>query len=91
MLALIADQILHSLGVFPPGGQVTYEPVPYVMATAYRCLFGVLGAYVTARLAPRNPMRHALSLGGVGVVMSGVGLAVSLAKPLGPVWYAAVL
>jgi hypothetical protein len=37
-------------------------------------------------------MRTALRLGGVGVLLSLVGLAVSLSKPeLGPIWYPAAL
>src|SRR5512133_3555500 len=53
----IVDHILHWLGVFPPWGQITYEPLPYVFAIVYRALFGVAGAYFAATWAPRAPLR----------------------------------
>jgi uncharacterized membrane protein YeaQ/YmgE (transglycosylase-associated protein family) len=89
--AFILDEILHLLGVFPPWGQVTYATVPYLLATSYRIVLGVLGAYVTAWLAPRNPMRHVMVLAGLGLLASLGGLTVALTHDLGPVWYAAVL
>jgi hypothetical protein len=91
ILAAVADQILHWLGVFPPWGQVTYEPVPYVLAVAYRAVFGVAGAYLTARLAPRAPMRHSLALGVVGLVFCLAGVVASVVANLGPVWYPVLL
>ncbi len=91
ILAAFVDQILHWLGVFPPWGQITYEPVPYVLAVTYRAVFGVAGGYITARLAARAPMRHALALGVVGLVLCLAGVVASVVSDLGPVWYAAVL
>ena len=78
ILAGIADQILHWLGVFPPWGQITYEPVPYVLAVTYRAVFGVAGGYITARLAARAPMRHALALGVVGLVFCLAGVVAAV-------------
>jgi hypothetical protein len=91
ILAGVADQILHWLGVFPPWGQVTYEPMPYVLAVTYRAVFGVAGAYLTARLAPRAPMRHALALGVVGLVFCLGGVVASVVANLGPLWYPVLL
>ena len=91
ILAAVVDQILHWLGVFPPWGQITHEPLPYVLAVAYRAVFGVAGAYITARLAPRSPMRHALALGVVGLVLCAAGVVAAVIKDLGPVWYSVVL
>jgi hypothetical protein len=87
----IVDQILHSLGVFPPWGQITYEPVPYALAVAYRTLFGVGAGYLAARWAPRAPLRHALWLGAVGTALSLVGVVAALTHDLGPVWYPVLL
>ena len=91
ILAGVADQILHWLGVFPPWGQTTYEPVPYVLAVAYRAVFGVAGGYITARLAVRAPMRHAIALGVVGLVFCLAGVIASVVSDLGPVWYSVAL
>src|SRR5919206_4900044 len=68
-LSLGVDQLLHSLGVYPPWGQPMADSL-FAVATAYRVVFGVLSGYLAARLAPGRPMAHALALGVVGVVIS---------------------
>jgi peptidoglycan/LPS O-acetylase OafA/YrhL len=52
-------------------------------------VFGVLGAYIAARLAPDRPMHHALWLGAIGLLASIVGAAVTWNKgpAFGPHWY----
>ncbi len=47
----------------------------------------VLGSYIAARLAPRNPMRHALILGAIGFVLSLAGAIATIPMDLGPAWY----
>jgi hypothetical protein len=59
----------------------------FIVAIAYRLVYGVVAGYVTARLAPRNPMQHALILGVVGTVLGLVGAIGSAGKDLGPAWY----
>jgi hypothetical protein len=55
-------------------------------------VFNVAGGYIAARLAPSAPLRHAMALGIVGLVLSAAGVAFSIAKPeLGPMWYPVVL
>lgn len=61
------------------------------VATAYRGLIGVFGCWLAARLAPHHPMRHALIVGGIGLVLSTAGLLAALNANLGPVWYPAAL
>src|SRR2546422_2272566 len=59
VLSLGTDQVLHVLRVYPPWG----EPMAgglFAVATAYRIVYTVLGGYITARLAPHAPVRHAL-------------------------------
>jgi uncharacterized protein YdhG (YjbR/CyaY superfamily) len=60
-----------------------------MIATAYRTIYGVLGAYVTARLAPSRPMKHALSLGAIGLAVSVLGTVVTWnnGPAFGPHWY----
>lgn len=86
-LSLVTDQVLHTLRVYPPWG----EPMPgtglVCLALSYRIVYGVVGGYVTARLAPRNPMRHALVLGVVGLVVSTAGAIATIPMNLGPIWY----
>ncbi|MBI3476077.1 MAG: hypothetical protein HY010_10120 [Acidobacteria bacterium] len=86
-LALGTDQLLRVLHIFPK----LADPMPQsglnLLALTYRTLYGVLGAYLTARVAPRNPMRHALILGTLGFIVNVVGVVVTLPLHLGPAWY----
>jgi hypothetical protein len=89
VLSLGTDQALHVLEVYPPWGQPMYDTGLCLLALSYRIVYGVLGGYIAARLAPRNPMRHALALGAIGVVLSGAG-GVTM-KEFGPLWYPAAI
>lgn len=84
VLSTAADAVLHATGVYPPFPQRMADEL-FLLATAYRIAFGVLGCYVTARLAPGRPMRHALALGGIGTVLSTAG-AIAMWE-YGPGWY----
>jgi len=90
ILTLITDAVLHKVGFFPPLGQWTPSG-PLAVATAYRCIYGILGAYIVARLAPHSPMGHALISGVIGVVATTIGAAVTWNKNLGPHWYSIAL
>jgi hypothetical protein len=78
------DVVLHASGIYP-GWNARMSDGLFVLATAYRVVYGILGSYVTARLSPDRPMRHALALGGIGVVLSIAG-AIALGDR-GPAWY----
>ncbi|HEX2875350.1 MAG TPA: hypothetical protein VHP33_29060 [Polyangiaceae bacterium] len=82
------DAICHATGVFPPAGDVMSDAL-FGLATAYRVFFEVLGAALTAYLAPARPLKHALVLGTIGVVASTAGLlaTISHTPQLGPLWY----
>ena len=91
-LSLGTDQALHVLGVYPPWGKPMFSPALNLLALAYRIAFTVLGCYLTARLAPRRPMRHALILGWIGFALSTLGAAVAMSVAnLGPNWYPILL
>jgi hypothetical protein len=87
VLSLGTDQVLHVLQVYPPWGQPMWDPRLNLLALAYRCVYAVLGSYIAARVAPRNPMRHALALGVVGLVLSSAGALGAMAAEMGPNWY----
>lgn len=91
-LTLATDAILHRLGFYPPLGQTTPDG-PLALATAYRAVFSIFGAYIIARLAPNRPMMHSLISGAIGVVLSTVGAVVTWnhVPPLGPHWYPVAL
>jgi hypothetical protein len=82
----LVDILLHATGVFPPMDQPIGNGLA-LLATSYRIVISVVGAWLTARLAPTRPMKHALILGCVGVVLGLVGLVATWNLGLGPRWY----
>lgn len=86
-LSLVTDEILHLLKIYPPWGQPMPAPGENALALSYRVVYTVLGGYLTAKLAPRNPLRHAVILGSIGLVVCTLGLIVTLPLHLGPSWY----
>lgn len=91
VLSLATDQLLHSLGVYPPWGEPMRATSLNLLALSYRLVYDTFGCYLTARLAPRNPMRHALTLGGIGFVLSSLGAVGGIMADLGPAWYPILL
>jgi hypothetical protein len=87
VLSLGTDQVLHVLKVYPPWDQPMRAPGLCLLALAYRSVYAVVGSYIAARFAPRNPMRHALVLGIVGLVLSTAGAIATIPMDLGPAWY----
>jgi predicted MFS family arabinose efflux permease len=86
ILSIGTDAALVATGVFPSLTEPDRFTTPLLLlATVYRNIYGVAGSYLTARLAPRNPMRHALVLGAMGLVASIAG-AVTM-WGYGPAWY----
>src|SRR6185436_19916482 len=79
------DLVMHVSGVFPPMDAPPMSNALFLLAFAYRLVYDVAGSYLTARLAPDRPMRHALALGAVGLVLSIAG-AVAM-WDAGPGWY----
>ena len=91
VLSLVTDQVLHSLDVYPPWGQPLRDTGPVLLALSYRLVYGVLGSYIAARFAPRNPMRHAMALGAVGLVLSTAAAITTIPMDLAPSWYPVAL
>jgi len=89
ILGTATDAVLHGIGIFPPAGEPMAAHL-WLLAIAYRTVFGVAGCYLTARLAPDRPVRHALALGAVGLAISTVGTVAVLGQgpAYGPLWYA---
>lgn len=88
VLSLGTDAALHATGVFPPWGQPMADSL-FLLATAYRSVYGVAGSYIAARLAPDRPMAHAMALGVVGLALSIVGAVATWNRgpAFGPKWY----
>jgi peptidoglycan/LPS O-acetylase OafA/YrhL len=88
VISIATDVAMHATGVFPPPGRPMSNTL-WLLATAYRIIYGVAGSYVAARLAPDRPMWHALALGVVGLALSILGAVVTWngGPGFGPHWY----
>ena len=84
------DIVLHATSVFPPIDQPINNALA-LLATSYRVVISVGGAWLTARLAPDRPMKHAMILGAVGTVLWLVGVVATWNLGLGPRWYPILL
>ena len=88
VLSLAVDEVLHILKVYPPWGEPMNDPGLNLLAMAYRAVITVLGGYVTARLAPYAPMRHAAIGAGIGLALGTLGVIGAMSVGgLGPLWY----
>jgi len=87
-LSIGTDIVLHAAGVFPPLGRPMADSL-LLLATAYRTIYSVLGAYITARLAPNRAMQHVLVLGALGLVVCLIGVVTTWnrVQEFGPHWY----
>lgn len=87
-LSIVTDILLRAAGIFPALG-VRMADSLLLLATAYRTVYSVLAAYVTARLAPSRPMFHALIGAVIGIVVSTIGAIVTwnAGPQYGPHWY----
>jgi hypothetical protein len=81
------DFILESAGILPKGHlHVGAGLILFVIF--YRAVLSLLGCYLTAKLAPKKPMKHALILGCIGTVLSAAAAVATANMNLGPAWYA---
>jgi hypothetical protein len=93
-LSLSTDVLLHAIHVFPPwGASMTGYDATLLLATIYRTIYGVLGSYIAARLAPNRPMLHAMILGVLGFAVSILGAVATWngGPAFGPHWYPVAL
>jgi hypothetical protein len=86
VLSVVTDLILESAKVFPPATQ----PEAYVWwmllgALFYRTAYAIVGGFVTAKLAPGNPMKHVKILAIIGTVAATLGMLANLGKS--DLWY----
>ena len=72
VVTTLVDIVLHAVRVFPPIDQPIKDDLA-LLATAYRIVISIAGAWLTARLAPDRPMKHVLILGLIGTVLGIVG------------------
>ena len=86
VVTTLVDGALHAAGVYPAMDQPLSNALA-ALGTTYRIVISIGGAWLTARLAPSKPMKHAMILGYVGVVLGLVGVVATWNQGLGPRWY----
>jgi hypothetical protein len=86
VVTTVVDVVLHVAGAFPAMGQPLNDALS-LLATSYRFIISIAGAWLTARLAPARPMTHVMVLGAAGTVMGIVGVVATWNLGLGPRWY----
>src|SRR5262249_20111155 len=70
-----------------PGAAMS-DPL-YLLATIYRTIYAIIGGYIAARLAPSQPILHALVLGSLGLILGIVGVVTTwnTEAVIGHEWY----
>lgn len=86
IVTTLVDIALHAARVFPPTDQPLSDGLA-ALATLYRIVISIGGAWLTARLAPSKPMKHVMILGIAGLVLGLVGVVATWNLGLGPRWY----
>jgi hypothetical protein len=86
VVTTLVDIVLHAVHVFPAMDQPLDDTLA-ALATSYRIVIGIAGGWLTARLAPQKPMKHALILGVVGTLLGLAGVVATWNLGLGPKWY----
>jgi hypothetical protein len=92
VITTFVDMLLHAVGFYPPIDQpqaLTHGQA--LVATLYRIPISIVGAWLTARIAPNRPMRHALILGVIGTIVGAIGAVATWNMNLGPHWYGIAL
>lgn len=88
-LSLTVDEVMHSTGIIPRGPM--WNPWHNLLALAYRLAITVEAGWVTARIAPKAPIGHALALGTIGTVAGLAGVVMTWSLNYGPHWYSIAL
>ena len=88
-LSIVTDIILSKTGIMKTEPFDDNPDWLIIIIIIYRCIYNITGSFVTAKLAPDKPMRHAMIGGIIGFVLTIVGLIVMWDKP--PHWYPIML
>lgn len=85
ILSIATDAVLEKAGIMKTD-PFNDNPVWLIALVAgYRTIFSTFGCYLTARMAPNKPMKHAMILGAIGVVLTTIGMIAMWDVP--PHWY----
>jgi hypothetical protein len=86
LLSIGTDVALGKLGVVPTVWWML------LIALIYRSMYAAAGGFITATLAPSNPIRHAVILGTIGTIFAIFGSISNTGKiTMSSVWYPLLL
>ena len=85
ILSMATDMILETAGIMKIDPFIDNPDWLILIIIMYRTAYSIFGCYLAARMAPNKPMRHALILGIIGVVLTTIGTIVMWDVP--PHWY----
>lgn len=88
IISLITDFVLETTDIMKRPFDLNSDGF-VVFVVLYRSLYGTIGSYLTAKLAPVKPMKHSMIGGVIGFAMSIAGAIAMWDKP--PHWYPVVL
>ncbi len=85
LLSTAVDFVLEKAGIFPPYGEPFFDTGLVLLASAYRALFQIFGAYVAAGIAKDKANKAVWIIGSLGTIFWLLG---TFLKPqAGPLWY----
>lgn len=73
ILSIGTDLLLDKLGIMSLENFKENSAAIILLVIFYRFVFNVAGSYLTAKLAPNNPMKHVIIIGVIGTVLSILG------------------
>ncbi|PWT74823.1 MAG: hypothetical protein C5B59_10255 [Bacteroidetes bacterium] len=85
ILSIVTDQVFEKTGLMMREPFDSNPSWVIIVIIAYRTIYNIAGAFVTAKLAPGNPMKLVIILGILGLVASLTGTIVMWHIP--PHWY----
>ena len=88
VLSTCVDLLVVYAGILPATSADNTD-LHWAIIAGYRAVIVVFGCWVAARLAPSQPMKHALIAGGIGMVLAIAGVIYSWDKgpEFGPHWF----
>ena len=71
ILGFGTDAIMHAMSSWAYDEKGGTRNLPILLVSmVYSAVYGLVGCYLTARLAPSSPMKHSLALGLIGVLVA---------------------
>jgi hypothetical protein len=73
ILSIITDILLESTGAMIRQPFDNNPSWLIAIVVIYRTVYNIAGSYITAKLAPNNPMKHVMIIGIIGVIAGTIG------------------